>query len=419
METKLDRIIEDMETLNSFNATPGEGITRSPYSKEDRMAKNYLIKEMKKLGLEIYEDGYSTLFGKRQGTIKDAPVIMIGSHYDTVVNGGKFDGTAGVVAALEVMRVLNEEGIMNDYPIELICMNAEEGANFGPCSGVSNSRAMLGTMTEYELDTARNRFGQTKREAMKEYGFTPDLKKAKRKAGSIKNFIELHIEQGPLLDEKGIDIGLVEYVPGIGRYDIRFIGESADSTMPQHFKKDALVAASEFVIKFNQVISEFEPALTGIVGKLNVKPNTGTLVPDLVEARVEIRTFDKDIHQKIHFIDILKDILNEIEKQGVKTELKEVIRINYPNPTPPSIMMKDNVQRMEEICDRLGYSHMIINNGTGHDAMMMTDFTDTNMIYVPSYKGLTHCPQEWTDYEDIKKGADVLLYLVLELCQKK
>lgn len=416
METNLDRIIRDLKTLETFNATPGNGITRSPYSKEDRQAKEYLTEEMEKLGLYVYEDGYSTLFGRKEGTIKDGPVIMIGSHYDSVVHGGAFDGPVGIVAALEVMRVFKENNIINDYPIEVICMNAEEGANFGSCSGVSNSRAMLGTMTYEELNTKKNRFNQTKREAMKEYGFTPDLKKAVRKQGSIKNFIEVHIEQGPVLDSQGLDIGLVEYVPGIGRYDIRFIGESADSTMLSAYKKDALLAASEFIVRFNEKIKELEPMLTGIVGKLDVLPNTGTLVSDEVNARVEIRTFDKDIHNKINCLQFIKDILAHID---ISTEIKEIIRINYPNPTPPSIMNKDNVKLMEDICDQLGYSHTIINNGTGHDAMMMTDFCDTNMIYVPSYKGYTHCPKEWTDYEDIKKGADVLLHLVLKLCKNK
>ena len=153
METKTNRIQKDLETLAAFTSTPGQGVTRSSYSKEDQMAKAYLISEMQKLNLTIYEDGYGTLFGRKEGTLKDAPSVMFGSHYDSVVNGGAFDGAAGTVAAIEVMRVLTENNFRNDYPLEIIAMNAEEGATFGPSTGVSNSRAMMGTMTEEELKT--------------------------------------------------------------------------------------------------------------------------------------------------------------------------------------------------------------------------------------------------------------------------
>ena len=180
METKVERIQRDLETLAKFTSTPGKGVTRSSYSKEDAMAKEYLVSEMKKLGLNVYEDGYGTIFGRKEGKLKDAPVVMFGSHYDTVVNGGAFDGNAGTVSALEVMRILTENNFENDYPMELIVMNAEEGATFGPSTGVSNSRAMVGTMTMGELQTVKNRFGQTKLEAMAEYGLTPDLDKARR-----------------------------------------------------------------------------------------------------------------------------------------------------------------------------------------------------------------------------------------------
>ena len=147
MKTNKARIQHDLEVLATYTSTPGHGVTRSSYSKEDKMAKEYLKEEMKKLGLQIYEDGFGTLFGRKEGKLKDAPVVMFGSHYDSVVNGGAFDGAAGSVAALETMRVLHECGYENDYPLELILMNAEEGATFGPCTGVSNSRAMVGTMT--------------------------------------------------------------------------------------------------------------------------------------------------------------------------------------------------------------------------------------------------------------------------------
>ncbi len=420
METRKDRIQKDIETLATFTSTPGHGVTRSSYSKEDTMAKEYLLNECNKLGLEITIDGFGTIFAKREGTLKDAPSVMLGSHYDSVVNAGAFDGVAGTVSALEVMRVLTENNFVNDYPLELILMNAEEGATFGPSTGVSNSRAMVGTMTEYELDNVRNRFGQTKREAMAEYGLIPDLEKAKREPGSIKNFLELHVEQGPVLDRENVEIGLIKYLAGIGRYTIRFHGLTADSTAPMNTRKDALVAASEFIVHFDEAIKALGDEVTGMVGKLDVTPNSNQFVPELVEGKIEIRTFSKEICNKVNFKEMILNLLDAVaSKYGIKTELEEITRINYPNPTAPSIMNADNVKKMEKICDDLGYSHIIINNGTGHDSMIMTDFCDVNMIYVPSRNnGVSHCPEEWTDYEDVKKGADVLLHLTMELAKK-
>ncbi|GGP11184.1 Zn-dependent hydrolase [Oceanobacillus neutriphilus] len=418
MKVNLDRIIKDIETLAAFTSTPGEGVTRSSYSKEDQMAKDYLKNEMEKIGLNVWEDGFSTLFGRREGKNPNAPVIMIGSHYDSVVNGGAFDGTAGTIAALEVLRVFHENNIENEFPIEMIAMNAEEGETFGPSTGVSNSRALVGTLTEKELDTVTNRHGQTKREAMKEYGLIPDLKSAKRDKESIRNFIELHIEQGPVLDNTNTGIGLIEYIPGIGRYKVNFHGEVADSTAPMANRKDALLAASQFITAVNQIIESLGEGITGMVGELDISPNSHQFVPDFVQAKVEVRTFDVDTLQDINLRDQLIVALDDItERTNVETELIEMARIGYSNPTPPSIMLKENVEIMKRICEELHYKYTIINNGTGHDAMMMADFVPTNMIYVPSKDGISHHPDEWTDYEDLEKGINVMLHLVMEICK--
>ena len=334
MLTQTNRIQKDLETLAAYTSTPGNGVTRSSYSKEDTMAKKYLINEMKKLHLDIYEDGVGTIFGRKEGTVKDAPVVMFGSHYDSVVNGGAFDGAAGTVAALEVMRILTEENFENEYPLELILMNAEEGATFGPCTGVTNSRAMVGTLTMEELKTVKNRFGQTKLEAMNEYGLVPNLESCIRKPGSIKNFVEMHVEQGPVLDREEVEIGLIEYLAGIGRYTIRFHGKTADSTAPMDSRKDALVAAASFIKEFDTQIKALGPAVTGMVGKLDITPNSNQFVPEYVEGKIEIRTFQKEIIQTTDFKQLIQNILDNVSREyGLCCELEEIRRINYPNPT--------------------------------------------------------------------------------------
>lgn len=419
MNTNLKRIINNIETLATFNATPSEGVTRSSYSKEDQQAKNYLKKEMEKIGLKVWEDEFATLFGRREGKDPNAPAIMIGSHYDSVVNGGAFDGAAGVVAALETLRVFEENNIQHDYPIEIIAMNAEEGETFGSGSGVSNSRAMVGTLTEEELDLKKNRFGETKREAMKKYDLVPDLDAAKRDLSKIKSFIELHIEQGPNLEAQEKDIGLVEYLPGIGRYIVRFLGEVADSTAPMDNRKDALLAASKFTLAVNQIIKDLGEGITGTVGEMHVTPNSHQFVPEFAEVSVEVRTMDPELVDKINLLDEFKKEIEAIEAEtNVNIKLKERARMGYSNPTPPSVMDKDTVSLMEKVCEELDYSYMVINKGTGHDAMITAEFIPTNMIYVPSKDGISHHPDEWTDYEDLQKGADVMVHTVKKLCQK-
>lgn len=157
-----------------------------------------------------------------------------------------------------------------------------------------------------------------------------------------------------------------------------------------------------------------------MVGKLDITPNSNQFVPEYVEGKVEIRTFKKEITQTTDFNKLIQDILDRVSAEyDIRCELQEIRRINYPNPTGPSVMNPENVETMKAICDDLGYSYLVINNGTGHDSMIMTDFCDTNMIYVPSRNGgVSHCPEEWSEYADIKKGADVLLHLIKKLSAK-
>ena len=362
IEEVTGRIAENLEHLKRYTATPGDGCTRLPFTKEAREAAEYLKSLMTEAGLEVREDAAGNVIGVMKGEDPALPCVMMGSHYDSVVNGGAFDGAAGTVAALEVMRVLTEEQYENDYPMELILMNAEEGATFGPCTGVTNSRAMVGTLTMKELNTVKNRFGQTKLEAMKEYGLNPDLKSCIRRPGSIKNFVEMHIEQGPVLDREQTEIGLIEYLAGIGRYTVRFYGKTGDSTAPMDSRKDALVAAAAFIQEFDRQIKALGPDVTGMVGKLDIAPNSNQFVPEYAEGKIEIRTFRKEIIETTDFKQLIQNILDKVSwEYHINCHLEEICRIHYPNPTGPSVMNAENVEKMKSICKDLGYSYLVIN----------------------------------------------------------
>src|SRR5699024_3104900 len=323
LETNLDRIITDMEKMAEFTSTT-EGVTRLSYSKEDKQAKEYLKKEMKKVNLKIWEDGFGNLFGRREGLNPDAPVVMIGSHYDTVFHGGPIDGVAGVVAALEVLRVLEDNNIENYYPIELIAMNAEEGYRFGISAGtgIANSRALVGKMTEEELDSAKDRDGISKREAMIDYGLVPDLNNVTRPKGSIKTFIELHNEQGRVLEETNTDIGIVDCFPGTGTYLLKFKGRLDNTAVPMDARKDPLLAASKFVIAVNKIAKKMDGKISGQVGRLNVDPNLAAYVSEEVNLNVQFRIFDEHTHNTIDLYEILEQEVKRIEKEtDVEIEL--------------------------------------------------------------------------------------------------
>lgn len=409
MHIDLKRVIKDIETLATFNATPGNGVTRLSFTKEDRQARDYIRNKMEAIGLKIWEDGYSNLFGRREGKNPKAPVIMIGSHYDSVINGGPLDGVLGVVAALEILRIFEENNIGNYYPIEMVAMNDEEGVRFG--TGISNSRAMAGLIDEKELDNFKDKDGISIREAMIQFGIIPDLKDAIRPKGSIKTFIELHIEQGPVLEAERKDIGLVETIVGLDRYEVIIKGMSGHAgTTPMDKRKDALVGASEFILAVNRIAKEIGDGTVGTVGQLSLTPNASNVIPGYVNLSLDIRSTKEDN---------IKAFYNRLieESEYIKSKYHIDIQITHNLYIQPVNMSDKNIALMEKVCQKLGYTYMRMNSGAGHDAMIMAKMAPSSLIFVPSKAGLSHHPDEWTDYEDIEKGIALMLNTVLELCK--
>ena len=409
MHIDLKRVIKDIETLATFNATPGNGVTRLSFTKEDRQARDYIRNKMEAIGLKTWEDGYSNLFGRREGKNPKAPVIMIGSHYDSVINGGPLDGVLGVVAALEILRIFEENNIENYYPIEMVAMNDEEGVRFG--TGISNSRAMAGLIDEKELDNFKDKDGISIREAMIQFGIIPDLKDAIRPKGSIKTFIELHIEQGPVLEAERKDIGLVETIVGLDRYEVIIKGMSGHAgTTPMDKRKDALVGASEFILAVNRIAKEIGDGTVGTVGQLSLTPNASNVIPGYVNLSLDIRSTKEDN---------IKAFYNRLieESEYIKSKYHIDIQITHNLYIQPVNMSDKNIALMEKVCQKLGYTYMRMNSGAGHDAMIMAKMAPSSLIFVPSKVGLSHHPDEWTDYEDIEKGIALMLNTVLELCK--
>ncbi|MCK5763278.1 MAG: Zn-dependent hydrolase, partial [Clostridiales bacterium] len=278
MKTSFDRIKNDIIELGKFNSTPGYGLTRFSLTKEERDAREYLRNELSKLDVEIYEDAAGTLFGRRKGVDDSLPVIMIGSHFDSVKNGGNFDGPPGVIMGLEIFRTLEEQKIKTKYPLEFVAMIEEEGGRFG--AGVFGSRAMVGLVDYAQLKRNKDADGISMAEAFESFGFDPaKIGTAKRDPKNVKAFIELHIEQGPILEKTKRDVGIVEFIVGITEFNVVIKGRPDHAgTTPMNMRADALSVASKLIAIIDDLPTAENNGTVATVGALSVKPGAANII---------------------------------------------------------------------------------------------------------------------------------------------
>jgi len=409
LEAKVMRIQKDIESIAQFTSTPGKGVTRLSYTDEDRQARVYIKDRMVEAGLHVYEDAAGNIIGRRQGQIKNAPIVMLGSHFDSVNNAGSFDGVAGVAAALEMARVFNEHGIVTKYPIEFVAFIEEEGTRFGP--GLFGSRAMIGDVTKEELNTFSDDDGIPMACAMRDFGFDPDkIEDAVKK--DLKAFIELHIEQGPILENANLDVGIVEAIIGLRQYYIEIEGRADHAgTTPMNMRADALVGAADIIMFINNIAKGEGEGTVATVGKMAVSPGAANIVPGKVTFTLDIRSImEENINRFMgkvnqHFI-ILQ------ETYGVTCQIREEIKVR------PVQLSKTIIDALSEACNIKNIKSKRMVSGAGHDAMIMAQITDTGMLFVPSKGGRSHCPEEWTDYIQLKTGVDILMDAVIKMDER-
>jgi len=408
MLTQVERIKNDIENLREFNATPGKGLTRFSLTEEDRGARNYLKNELQKLDVEIYEDAAGSLVARREGTDKDAPVVMIGSHFDSVKNGGHFDGPAGVIMALEILRVMDENNVKTKYPIEFVAMIEEEGGRFG--GGVFGSRAMTGQVDYQELLDFKDAEGISMAQAFEDFGFDPTkIEEAKRDPEELKAFIELHIEQGPVLETEAKDVGIVDFIVGINQIRVKVEGRADHAgTTPMEMRKDALSSAAEVISEIKNYALEAGNGTVATVGTLAVKPGAANIVPAEVEFSVDIRS------KKLNCIEEVRAKIDQ-----ALADIKSEYAVDY---SVQNMLMVEPVELSQQIFNtfkseskRLGFNSKEMISGAGHDAMIMSAITDVGLIFVPSKDGRSHTPEEWTDYEDLQKGIELIYHTVLKV----
>lgn len=407
MKINIEKVISHLEELYQCGAKEDGTFTRMAYSDEDVKGRETFKGYFKELGIETRKDKAGNLIARMEGEDPALPAICIGSHLDTVPDGGKYDGVLGCVAGLSVCETLKANGKSLKHPVEVIVFTDEEGFRFG--SGLLGSGAICGeelNIHEDDLDM----YGQTRKEVFKNYGITvADVPKAKRDRSSVHCFLELHVEQGVSLYKNKIPVGIVSSIAGVSRYEIRISGEAnhAGSTKMED-RKDALVAAARFIAGVPDIVKECGNEFTvATVGTIKVTPDSINVIPGTCTFNLEIRDQSSEVMKKIE-----KECRAKME--AICEEMGETLSWEHMSEHAPAPMSETVKGAIRKAIEKEGIAYTTLPSGAFHDSLLMTAVFPTGMIFVPSEKGISHSRYELTLKEDIERGVNVLLETVLE-----
>ena len=396
------RLNEHLKALSEFGKNPQGGVSRVAYSEADRQGREYVLGLMRAAKLDVSIDAAGNLIGRRAGSDSSLKPILFGSHIDSVPEGGNFDGDVGSLGAIEVAQTLAENYVTTRHPLEVIIFQNEEG-------GLIGSEAVIGALTEKELDLV-NKSGKTVREGIKFIGGdVSKLATVKREKGGIAAYLELHIEQGGILEAEKIDIGVVEGIVGINWWDVTIEGFANHAgTTAMNNRQDALLAAAKFIEAVNRVVTSVPGRQVGTVGRIQALPGAPNVIPGKVVCSLELRDLDgakiQMLYQKIRVE------ADQIAKSSrVTFDFKE-LNTNIPAPTDSRIRaIIDNSAK------ELGLTTKQMPSGAGHDAQDMARIGPVGMIFIPSVGGISHSPKEFSRGKDIENGANVLLGTVMKV----
>ncbi len=403
LQINAERLEAQLQKLSTFGMNSKGGNDRVAFSDYDLAARAYLTEYLTALGLTVEIDAAANLIAKKKGKDQSLPVIAFGSHIDAVPNGGHYDGNVGVIGAIEVVETLIENNIQTQHPLELIIFSNEEGAIFG-------SRALAGKIDQATLEVP-TASGYTNGAGINRLGGnTAHVLNIKRNPETLHAFLELHIEQGNRLHQKQIDIGVVEGIVGLKWWDVEITGNTNHAgTTPMEDRKDALIAAAQFILAVNEIVTQTQGAQVGTVGRIKAYPGAPNVIPGKVIASLEIRDLDA---AKINYLFQQIKKRSEVIAAATQTqfEFKPIDATAAPALTDPRIQ-----EVIRQNAEALNYSHITLPSGAGHDAQDMAVLTPTGMIFVPSVNGISHAPEEYSTPEAIAKGATVLLNSILAI----
>ena len=395
-------LLARLRDLAAIGATAGGGVTRPAYSDDDLQARDVVRGWMREAGMAVRVDTAGNTFGRLEGRDPTLPPIVIGSHTDTVPDGGRYDGALGVLAALEVARTIGASDEKLRHPLEVVDFQNEEG-------GIVGSKAVAGRLEVAELSRIAVS-GFTLADGIRRLGGDPDrLSDAAIARGSRAGYVELHIEQGRTLERGGVDIGIVEGIVGIWYWDVVFDGVASHAgTTPMADRHDALLAAARFVDAVHAVVTSVPGRHVGTVGRLTVHPGGANVIPGRVVATLELRDLVTETVEKLYAA--IESRATDIARDTGTTVHFRVS--NSVTPAPTDARVRDAIARA---VGALALSTALLGSGAGHDAQQMTAICPSGMIFVPSVDGLSHSPRELTKDQDCVNGANVLLGAVRQL----
>lgn len=406
MNIKSERLIKNLNELRKFTDTPGDGVTRFSYGEQDRRAREYIIGRAESAGCVVEEDELRNLRIRNRQSDPEKQAVLCGSHVDTVRNGGWLDGIYGVCSALEVMETLSENA--PDASYEMVVFAEEEGSNFG--STMTGSKFITGKYRAEDMDRLKNDDDQTLREVLRRLPQEDVTISTPWDLSRYKAMLELHIEQGPVLDRAGLSLGIVEAIFGMRVIEVTLtgVGNHAGAT-PMTERYDALSTAAECILAAESLVKTDPDRRTVVtVGKMEIRPNCSNVIPETVKFSLEVR--DKDEAKINGFMEkIIEKIRGLAAGRGVGCEIAE------HSHSAPLKLDQDMIGMMQRSAQEKELPHKVMDSGAVHDACMIAEFVPTGMIFVPSIDGRSHVPEENTREEDLTLGAQFLLDVICEL----
>ena len=396
------RLRGDLEELSSIGRLPSGGISRPAFGPAERQARRWFIGRLEQAGLEVKVDEAGNISGRLPGR---GPAVLSGSHLDTIENGGAFDGALGVLAALECLRVIRERRLSCPAPVEVIAFSDEEESFLG----FLGSLAFTGCLPAKGLEEFRNAAGLSLGQAMAQCDLDLEtIDRAARDPLTIKAFVELHIEQGPVLEQRGVPIGVVEAVKGNYRYGITVRGRRDHAGVPMAGRRDPLFAAVELIERMRRSCADIAPEILMTVGQFAVDPGLENVIPGSVHFSVDFRDADggqlRTLEERLH-----AEIGRLRSELYLDVQLRPLLKID---PVPMSPPIQTTIRRA---ADQLDIDWLALQSGAGHDAQVLGRFVPAGMIFVPSRGGRSHCPEEYTEWRDIERATEVLLAVILRL----
>lgn len=396
------RLNSHLTALQEFGKNPQGGISRLAYSDADKAAREVVQRFMREAQLEVRLDAAANIIGYRAGSVPSLKPIIIGSHIDSVPEGGNYDGQVGATGAIEVAQVLAESRITTRHPLEVVIWQNEEGGLWG-------SHAATAELTAAELGTV-SRSGKTIREGITFLGGDVEkLSSTRRRKGDLAAYLELHIEQGGTLDKEKVQIGIVEGIVGIKQWDVTiegFANHAGTTAMVE--RRDAMLTAARFTEAVNRIVRSVPGRQVGTIGRIQAFPGAPNVIPGKVVLTLELRDLDGG---KIAML--FKKIEAEAKRLGKQNGTTFAFKQFTDNiPAPTNLKIRAMIGTA---ATALGYTHKSLPSGAGHDAQDLAQICPVGMIFVPSVKGISHAPAEFSRPDDIERGANVLLHTLLRL----